>query len=93
MAKRIKWANHPAPPLWLRHFVSWRILGWIDQHSDYCWANMVSWKLGSEVRTWYPSRMCFDNGDYCGKFNGKPIPETDNGPMIIWNGKQVSDER
>jgi hypothetical protein len=58
------------PPDWLRYFVPWRVLGWINDHTEVCWANVVMWKLYGG-HSWWPTRACWENGyDYCGKFKG-----------------------
>ena len=62
------------PPSRARFIVPWRLLEWINEHSDVCWAGMVMWKLGYDW-SWWPTRTCFLDGDYCGKFDGKPIPD------------------
>jgi hypothetical protein len=62
------------PPRWARHVLSWKILGRINRHFDTCWANMVMWKLGYDQASWWPTPTCFKPYDYCGKYDGKPLP-------------------
>jgi hypothetical protein len=64
-----------SPARWMRHLLSWRILRWINDHTDVCWTNVVMWKLGYDRENWWPNRNCFHPYDYCGKFEGKPQPQ------------------
>ena len=64
---RNEWAEI-CPPLWLRHIVSWRFLGWLSSRYHICWAGMVSWKMGSES-DWSLSKGCFHPYDYCGYYD------------------------
>lgn len=61
------------PPGWLRHFVSWRLLSWIDRHFLVCWSRLCDWKFhGPEEGTnAWPGidRGCFHPYDYCGKYD------------------------
>jgi len=75
------------PPFWMRHFLSWRVLQWISDHSDTCWTNMVMWKLGYEYENWWPSPSCFKPYDYCGKFDGKPLPEMPDPVYVTFSGE------
>lgn len=74
------------PPSWVRHFVPWRLLWLIEEHTDVCRPRLVGWKLGHKTRTWWPSSLCFRDRDYCQKFDrhNRPLPETDEGPLLIW---------
>ena len=60
------------PPPWLRHFVHWRVLDWIDKRFPTCWTMMVLWKMFGANESWWPRAMCFGDEvthyDYCGKF-------------------------
>jgi hypothetical protein len=77
------------PPRILRHLVSWEILGWINDHYDTCWANMVMWKMGYEMGdNWWPSALCFKPYDYCGKYDGKPLPFIPDPVMIRFCDKE-----
>lgn len=55
------------PSSWMRHVISWRVLGWLDRRLDTCWAGMVMWKEGYDW-SWWPTDSCSDPHDYCGKF-------------------------
>jgi len=61
-----------ALPTWVRYFMPWRLLVWLDKRFDWCWANMVAWKVYGANDPWQVSNMCFDATsspyDYCGKF-------------------------
>jgi len=63
------------PPNWMRHFFSYRMLGFIDERTNTCWAGMVMWKQGYGW-DWWPTSTCFQEDctpkDYCGKFEAKP---------------------
>ena len=64
------------PPAWMRHFVSWRLLFWLDKRLPTCWAGMTMWKLGYDGWEWWPDRTCWDGPkgrefDYCGKYQNK----------------------
>lgn len=72
MGKRIKrqWPfGDWVPPLFLRHVVSWRMMGWIFDRYHLCWAHMVSWKLGSDQFSLQVDRSCFVPYDYCGWYD------------------------
>ncbi len=60
------------PPLWLRHFMPWRLLKWIDDRFETCWAGMVMWKYGHPW-SWFPTCSCFEakpnRYDWCGKYD------------------------
>lgn len=60
--------NRYTPPSWVRHLISWRLLGFIDKHLATCWAGMVMWKYGYEGE-WWPTGTCLSPDDYCGKFD------------------------
>ena len=65
------------PPHWMRHFISVRLLWWLDSYIPWCWASVVTWKLGSGAMSdsWWPCRTCFAASptryDYCGKFKAE----------------------
>lgn len=59
-----RFTPHPA----FRHVMPWRLLHWIDDHTDACWYEVVMWKLYGDHRDWRPSQDCFEPYDYCGKF-------------------------
>jgi hypothetical protein len=78
--KLIRWLNRTnaelgplGPPLWLRHFVSWRLLMWLNDRLPLCWASLVQWKTGNK-HNWFPESSCWsgpqgEEYDYCGKFD------------------------
>ncbi|KKN75622.1 hypothetical protein LCGC14_0378600 [marine sediment metagenome] len=58
-------------PLWLRYLVPWKVLGWVDKHSNICWANVVMWKMFGDDGDLRVQPNCFGSEppyDYCGKF-------------------------
>lgn len=61
-----------APPLWMRHLISWRLLSFINRHTTTCWAEMCMWKAGSEIESWSVRSMCWggpEGGyDYCNRW-------------------------
>ncbi len=67
------------PPSWLRFVTPWSVLYWIDKHCDTCWSEMVLWKMFGGERCWWPHEMCFQDYDYCGKFEGKERPRQCDG--------------
>src|SRR5882762_275932 len=79
------------PPKWARYCVSWKVLNWISAHYDTCWANMVMWKLGYDYENWWPNPNCFKPTDYCGKFDGKPLPEMPDPVYLRFIGKPEAD--
>jgi len=56
------------PPLWLRNVIPWRLLSFISDHTNTCWAGMAMWKLGYAGWSWWPQDHCYSTYDYCGKF-------------------------
>jgi len=74
--------NVPTPPQWMRHFIPWALLDWINDHYGVCWAQVVYWKMGLSEDSWSCADMCFEPSDYCGKWDvidGKPqVPGEDN---------------
>lgn len=61
------------PPSWMRHIIPWRVLYWLDKHTDTCWAGMVMWKEDYEWSWWSCSWQdgLGADGDYCGKWRSK----------------------
>lgn len=57
------------PPGWLRHFISWRLLKWIDRRFLVCWSSLVDWKMSGEAEWPGICRDCFYPYDYCGKYD------------------------
>lgn len=56
-----------------RDLVPWRVLIFLDRWLPLCWADIVGWKHGCEVRSIGPPRpICFnfdkDTECWCGKF-------------------------
>ena len=62
-----KWWKR-TPPSWLRYFVHWRVLTWLDHHLPTCWATMVMWKVYGVDESWWPDPRCFEGYDYSAKF-------------------------
>lgn len=60
------------PPVWMRHFISYRLLDWLNDHSSVCWANVVMWREHGDSDSWWPTscwqKDLVDHGDWCGKF-------------------------
>jgi hypothetical protein len=61
------------PPLFLRHVFPWRLLYYVDRHSNTCLSGFVMWKLGYGGWSWWPHAGCWDGPlgeeyDYCAKY-------------------------
>lgn len=83
-----------APWPWLRHFVSWRMLGWLSERYHLCWAEMVGWKLGDDDREWHITKGCLGIGegypyDYCGKYDQCTQAERDEALDIVWEQPEI----
>lgn len=42
---KIDWVRF-TPPLWSRYLFPWRLLRWIDERFNTCWASMAMWAIG-----------------------------------------------
>ena len=72
-------AHFMVMPRWLRRFVPWKFLYWIDSRTNICWANVVMWKMFGDDGDLRVSARCFGSTppyDYCGKFCTKTWCET-----------------
>lgn len=67
-------------PIWLRNFVPWKMLSWIDERTNICWSQVVIWKMLGTDGDLRVSSLCFDSSpekyDYCAKFCVKTWCET-----------------
>lgn len=76
------------PPAWMRHIMPWRLLNWIMTHTDVCNTNVVMWKMYGAEKSWWPNKLCFHPHDYCGKFEGKRLPECAQSILITFMGEE-----
>lgn len=64
----------------LRALIPWRLLRWINNHSETCWASLAAWKLGhcSLLHVIHEYGRCKDAADsevgcWCRKY--RPVQE------------------
>lgn len=71
------------PPMWLRHVFPWRLLYFVNRHTNTCISGMVMWKQGYEGWQWWPRSGCFDGHevafDYCARWETAEQFEADTG--------------
>jgi len=46
-------------PRFLRLLIPWKLLLWIDKRYDYCWCDLVAWKLGYTDKWGRANSKCF----------------------------------
>lgn len=65
-----EWPMTFDPPSWLRHFLPWWLLHYLDRRYRLCWTGVAMWKMGYEWSWGPPNPTCFGDGEptcYCGK--------------------------
>lgn len=60
----------------IRHLIPWRLIGWIDDHTEWCWASLATWNMGlgtewDEItRHTCREESVREKCCWCGKFQG-----------------------